>query len=102
VPINLKRKRNITAEEKQMKKTCLVVAMALILGSIVFLDHTSTLKKEHNEAKNILELKAVEIYQRPIIDKRRWCGDSVCDYHIGETPLSCPEDCFVKSSFFLF
>jgi hypothetical protein len=78
-----------------MKKTCLVVAMALILGSIVFLDHASTLKKEHNEAKNILEFKAVDIYPR-------WCGDSFCDYQIGETPLSCPEDCFVKSYFFRF
>lgn len=30
------------------------------------------------------------------LSRLRYCGNGICEYEIGETPLNCPQDCYLS------
>lgn len=72
------------------------VTIVALLCAAVFLErYTSTQEKDLSKTTTfgILNIKPIKIYERPEFSSEIRCGNGFCEYEIGETPLSCPEDC---------
>jgi len=73
-----------------IKKIGLLVSIVLLIGFFLngglfgFLKSDSTYKDEVYEFPEIISYRQTA------------CGNGICEYHLGETPLTCPVDCFLS------
>lgn len=67
--------------------------VALICAAVFLEGHTQERKISTTTTLGFLSVKPISFYSRPNLKQANNCGNGVCQYEIGETPLSCPEDC---------
>lgn len=84
--------------EDKRKIFFLGLTVVILLFAAMFLENRIVTQEKINKATTLsgLSLKPIDIYEKPIFSQFKRCGNGFCEYEIGETPLSCPEDCFVK------
>jgi hypothetical protein len=68
--------------------------VALLFAAMFLENQIAIQEKELNKATTFGVLKSKTIFlERPRLGQSRTCGNGVCEHALGETPLSCPEDC---------
>jgi hypothetical protein len=63
-----------------------VFILLIVGGFLLFLDH-------------FIEITDNDFFKKTInftVIPRRYCGNGICEYEIGETPMGCPQDCYVS------
>ena len=68
--------------------------VALLFAAMFLENQIAIQEKELNKATTFGVLSSKPIFlERPVFGQANRCGDGVCEHALGETPLSCPEDC---------
>ncbi len=70
------------------KKIIITICVILIVTMLFNFNSLSTFGKKTSD------------FRKPIdyvpISHNRHCGNGICEYNLGETPMNCPQDCFLS------
>lgn len=70
-----------------------ITIVALICAAVFLEGYIQEREISTTTTLGFLSVKPISFYTRPDFSQANKCGNGFCEYEIGETPLSCPEDC---------
>ncbi|HOW29594.1 MAG TPA: hypothetical protein PK685_02885 [archaeon] len=70
-----------------------ITIVALVCAAVFLEGYIQEREISTTTTLGFLSVKPIIFYTRPDFSQANKCGNGFCEYEIGETPLSCPEDC---------
>jgi len=70
-----------------------ITIVALVCAAVFLEGYIQEREISTTTTLGFLSVKPISFYTRPDFSQANKCGNGFCEYEIGETPLSCPEDC---------
>jgi hypothetical protein len=70
-----------------------ITIVALVCAAVFLERYIQEREISTTTTLGFLSVKPISFYTRPDFSQANKCGNGFCEYEIGETPLSCPEDC---------